>query len=193
MADHDTRVQALITAGQRLLGEGQAEAAKAQFEAAIDLVYRHYQDAVYRLCLSRLGDAGWAEEISHEVLIAAYLALPTFRREAAVRTWLSGICHLKITQARRNVWRRSKLFKEQQKAIRDGAHPVDQADANLLGVLRKYGVDKLRKRDQLLFVKRYIEGYTLAELTTPWLSEAAVRQRLAKIVQWLQRQTTHGE
>ena len=75
-ADLEACIQALITAGQRLLGAGQAEAAKAQFETAIDLVYRHYQDDVYRLCLSRLHNAVWAEEVSQDVLSAAYFALP---------------------------------------------------------------------------------------------------------------------
>ena len=231
-ADREALVQACITAGQRLLGAGQAEAAKAQFEAAIDLVYRHYQDEVYRLCLSRLRNAVWAEEVSQEVLSAVYFALPAFRHEASVRTWLSGICHRQIKQALRNVGRRYTLFEANQEAVLAGVHPAEHADAvqALLEVLREYeqhldnlrrkdslrgaatteisvrlrnysashfegsayGVHRLRPRDQILFVKRFIEGYSIAELTTPWRSEAAVRQRLAQIVQQLQRQNPHG-
>jgi RNA polymerase sigma-70 factor (ECF subfamily) len=157
-------------------------------------MYRHYQDEVYRLCLSRLRNAGWAEEITQEVLSAAYLALPGFRHEASVRTWLSGICHRQIKQALRNVVRRYTLFEVNQDAVRAEVHPTDHADAvqALLEVLQEYGVHKLKTRDQILFVKRFIEGYSIAELTTPWRSEAAVRQRLAQIVQRLQREHPHG-
>jgi DNA-directed RNA polymerase specialized sigma24 family protein len=54
-------------------------------------------------------------------------------------------------------------------------------------MLRDYGVHTLSPKDRTLFIKRYIEGYTLAELTTRWMSEVAVRKRLATIVQRLQR------
>ena len=50
----------------------------------------------------------------------------------------------------------------------------------------------LARRDQALFIKRFIEGYSLAELTTRWTSEAAVRKRLATIVQRLQRMYKDG-
>ena len=117
-----------------------------------------------------------------------------FRHDASVRTWLSGICHRQIKQALRNVGRRYTLFQANQDAVQAGVHPTEHADAvhALLAILREYGVHKLRRREQILFVKRFIEGYTIAELTTPWLSEAAVRQRLAQIVQRLQRQNPYG-
>jgi RNA polymerase sigma-70 factor (ECF subfamily) len=186
-------MQTGITAGQALLRAGQAEEAKAQFEAVIDLMYRYYQDDVYRLCLSRLHHAVWAEEVSQDVLSAAYFALPGFRHDASVRTWLSGICHRQIQQALRNVGRRHTLLQANQDAVQASVHPAEHTYAvhALLALLREYGVHTLRKREQILFVKRFIEGYTIAELTTPWLSEAAVRRRLSQIVQRLQRQQRH--
>jgi DNA-directed RNA polymerase specialized sigma24 family protein len=81
------------------------------------------------------------------------------------------------------------LLKVHREEIQDEVHVSGQTDATqaLLDMLRDYGVHTLSPKDRTLFIKRYIEGYTLAELTTRWTSEVAVRKRLATIVQRLQR------
>jgi RNA polymerase sigma-70 factor, ECF subfamily len=188
-ASGDAQVRALIAQGQILLAQGQTEAAKAQFDAAADALYREYQHYLFVLCLSYLYDPEQAEEMCHEVLSTAYLAMPTFRQESSVKTWLSGICHKKIHRAHRDWSRRKLLLKVQQGVIQAEVHAHGSPNAvqELLEMLREYGVYTLSQRDRTLFIKRYIEGYTLAELTTRWTSETAVRKRLAKIIQHLQR------
>jgi RNA polymerase sigma-70 factor (ECF subfamily) len=171
------------------LAQGHSEAAKAQFDAAADVLYREYQHYLFALCLSYLHNPEWAEEMCHTVLSTAYFAMPRFRQESSVKTWLSGICHKTIQKTRRDWARRTTLLKAHREEIQDEAHaskPTDAAQA-LLGMLRDYGVHTLSQKDRTLFIKRYIEGYTLAELTTRWMSEVAVRKRLATIVQRLQR------
>jgi RNA polymerase sigma factor (sigma-70 family) len=188
-ASGDVEVRALIAEGQVLLAQGQTEAAKAQFDAAVDVLYREYQHYLFVLCLSHLYDPEQAEEMGHEVLSTAYLAMPVFRQESSVKTWLSGICHKKIRRAQRDWSRRRRLFKGQQEVIQTAVHVHGPPNTvhELLDMLREYGVHTLSQRDRTLFIKRYIEEYTLAELTTRWASETAVRKRLAKIIQHLQR------
>lgn len=120
--------------------------------------------------------------------------MPTFRHQASVKTWLSVICHKHIQQARRNTFRRQALAAANQERIRQEVHPraaVDPLQA-LLDLLQEYGMHTWSPRAQTLFMQRFVEGYSLAELTTRWTTPGRVRKRLAKLVQRLQRQSTDG-
>ncbi len=57
-----------------------------------DLVVDH-GEAVYRLALSVVRDAALAEDVAQDTLLKAWLALPTFRGEASVRSWIMRIAH----------------------------------------------------------------------------------------------------
>ena len=57
-----------------------------------DLVVDH-GEAVYRLALSVVRDAALAEDVAQDTLLKAWLALPTFRGEASLRSWIMRIAH----------------------------------------------------------------------------------------------------
>ncbi len=56
-------------------------------EAFSELVVR-YQSRIFTLCLRWLGERQVAEEVSQDVFIALYRALPGFRGESRVSTWI---------------------------------------------------------------------------------------------------------
>ena len=56
-------------------------------EAYSDLV-RRYQDRIFTLCVRWMRDRQVAEEVSQDVFIAVYRALPRFRGEARFSTWI---------------------------------------------------------------------------------------------------------
>lgn len=56
------------------------------------LVVEH-SDAIFRLALSVVRDRSLAEDVAQEVLVKAWLALPTFRGESSIRSWLLRITH----------------------------------------------------------------------------------------------------
>ncbi len=56
------------------------------------LVVEH-GDAVYRLALSVVRDSALAEDVAQETLVKAWLALPTFRAESSLRSWVLRIAH----------------------------------------------------------------------------------------------------
>ncbi|MEM7323170.1 MAG: RNA polymerase sigma factor [Actinomycetota bacterium] len=56
------------------------------------LVVEH-GDAIYRLALSVVRDPSLAEDIAQETLVKAWLALPTFRAESSMRSWVLRIAH----------------------------------------------------------------------------------------------------
>jgi RNA polymerase sigma-70 factor (ECF subfamily) len=61
-----------------------------EVSAYSDLVMR-YQDRVFAQCLRWMGDPRIAEEVAQDVFLAIYRALPRFRGESRVSTWIFRI------------------------------------------------------------------------------------------------------
>jgi RNA polymerase sigma-70 factor (ECF subfamily) len=59
---------------------------------AFDPLVRRYQDRVYGLCLRWLGEPESAEEVAQDVFLALYRALPDFRGEARLSTYVFRAC-----------------------------------------------------------------------------------------------------
>lgn len=60
-------------------------------EASFRRLYRRHSGAMYRFALSRIGDAGDAEDVVQEAWIRAVEGLAGFRWQSRLRTWLLGI------------------------------------------------------------------------------------------------------
>ena len=58
---------------------------------AFEVLVRRYRDRVYRVAFRMVGDRYTAEDIAQDALVAAWIALPDFRRDAAFATWLHSI------------------------------------------------------------------------------------------------------
>lgn len=56
------------------------------------LVVEH-GDAVYRLALSVVRDSALAEDVAQDTLLKAWLALPSFRGDSSLRSWIMRIAH----------------------------------------------------------------------------------------------------
>ncbi len=69
------------------------------------LVVEH-GDAIYRLALSVVRDRALAEDVAQETLVKAWLALPTFRGDSSIRSWVLRITHntaISVLRTRRAV------------------------------------------------------------------------------------------
>jgi RNA polymerase sigma-70 factor (ECF subfamily) len=69
---------------------------------------RHTQDEVWRLC-AHLVDRQAADDVSQEVYVRAWRALPAFRADASARTWLLSIARRTCADAVRSRVRRRRL------------------------------------------------------------------------------------
>lgn len=58
---------------------------------AFEAVYRHAAGRVYALALRLEGHHGDAEDLTQEVFLKVWNALPSFRGDAALGTWIHGI------------------------------------------------------------------------------------------------------
>ena len=56
-----------------------------------DRIVREYQDKIFRLAFSMLGDRGAAEETAQDVLVRVWKGLPGFRAESSLSTWIYAI------------------------------------------------------------------------------------------------------
>lgn len=61
-------------------------------QALHDLVVEH-GDAAYRLAMSIVRDNALAEDIAQDTMLKAWLALPTLRSDASLRSWVLRIAH----------------------------------------------------------------------------------------------------
>ena len=68
-----------------------------------DLV-NSYQTQLLRLCCLHLGDRSLAEDAVQETFIKAYRALPAYRGESSVKTWLMRIAINSCRDVQRSGW-----------------------------------------------------------------------------------------
>lgn len=62
---------------------------------AFEKLYRTYAPRLFRYLFSMTGDTSTSEELTNDVMVAAWKGAPSFRGESRVSTWLFGIAHHK--------------------------------------------------------------------------------------------------
>jgi RNA polymerase sigma-70 factor (ECF subfamily) len=77
--------------------------ARERDESAFRALYRKHTPLLYRLALRMTGDEGKAADIVQDTWVRAVQALPSFRWESRLSTWLSGIA---INRSREELRRR---------------------------------------------------------------------------------------
>lgn len=81
-------------AARRAAGSADANAIQGlSRNEQLQALVRDHGDAVYRVALSVTRNRDAAEDVAQEALLKAWTALPTFRGEAPLRSWLLRIVH----------------------------------------------------------------------------------------------------
>jgi RNA polymerase sigma-70 factor (ECF subfamily) len=171
--------------------------AQGAYHQALEALVRNYQHLIVRHCTAMLGDAAHGEEVAQEVFLGAYAALPRFRREASLRTWLLAIARKQCLKALRDSRRRRRIEEEQRQAIARGAHraAVDpsEEDPEVLRHRVRRGLDRLGSHERTVLLLRYETGLTLVEVAhILGRSEAGVRRQLARALQRLREVLDEG-
>ena len=129
-----------------------------------NLVVEH-GDAIYRLALSVVRDPSLAEDIAQETLVKAWLALPTFRADASMRSWVLRIAHntaISTVRRRRAVLIDPMDFPEEPTRPDRSVESRVQSDA----VMSEF-IDALDLLDDLsrsIVVLREVEGMAYDEI-----------------------------
>jgi RNA polymerase sigma-70 factor (ECF subfamily) len=79
-----------------------------RYEGAFGLLLDRYQEKVFRLAFSMLKEAGRAEEVTQDIFLKAWEALPVYDGRAALSTWLYTIARNSCLSAvRKESYRRT--------------------------------------------------------------------------------------
>ena len=132
--------------------------------AAQAALFRAHRDDIARQVLRMTGDNGAVDDLVQEVFIAAFSALPGFRRDAQLDTWLYRITVNKVRnwwdsnqRRRRREWRASMIPEESPPT------PVEDLESSEHRERLYQAIGALPSKLREAFVARVIEGLSLQE------------------------------
>src|SRR2546427_7024912 len=97
-------------------------------DQALRVLVAGYGRAILAYCIARLGDEARAADVAQDVFVALCTALPGFRRESSLRTWIFAIVHHKCAQHQHRLWQFGRLFSAGSDPPEEAAQP-DPADS----------------------------------------------------------------
>ena len=140
-------------------------------EAFNELVNR-YHGKIYNLVYKYVPNSETAKDLSQEIFIKAYRALPNFKRQSAFYSWLYRIAvNLCIDFIRQQKRGQTLSFEDLSIGGRDEAVfndvsplPPDQIETKELGQIIGQAVQQLPPKQQHVFNLRYHDGLQLKEI-----------------------------
>ncbi|MEV6923744.1 RNA polymerase sigma factor [Dactylosporangium sp. NPDC051485] len=130
------------------------------------LVERHAPRA-YRVALGLLGRREDAEDVTQEALLAAWLALPTFRGDASFATWLYRIVTTRALNKRTRT-ARTRPLDTMPEPTDPARGPAEQAEEHLAAAAVTEAVTELPAAQRVALVLYQFEGLSyedIAEIT----------------------------
>ena len=190
------------TTAARLAGLGDMALVKLVLardaDAARQLLTRNNQ-RLFRAAWSILLDRGEAEDAVQEGYVKAFAAMPTFKGESALSTWLTRIVVNEALERKRRAGRRRRQLESQgvafiegyREALMRGSAAGPSAEQSImraeLARLIEAAIGRLPEVFRPAFVLREIEGLSVAETAAALgVGEATVRTRLHRAKQRLQ-------
>jgi RNA polymerase sigma-70 factor (ECF subfamily) len=150
--------------------------------------------AILAYCLARLGDVAIANDVAQEVFVAAWEALPDFRRDSSLRTWIFVIAHHRCANRRRTLGRFARMFSQGiDEAVAQA--PADPADLPEAAVMQRQQAEqvqralgKLRRKERDLLTMYYIEELSLDKIAERYsVSRGTISRQLAEAQHKLKR------
>jgi RNA polymerase sigma-70 factor (ECF subfamily) len=160
-------------------------------EGMFEELFQRHKAPIQRLCFAWLNGAGEVEDLFQEIMSNVWNALPKFRGEAQVGTWLYRIA-VNTALLYRRKWRRAEPLVELADPSA-GAHQ-DLEDRERLAALRR-AIAVLPDQDRLI-VTLLLEGLSYREISeVTGLTVNYVGVKLSRIKQAIEQRMTeecHG-
>jgi RNA polymerase sigma-70 factor (ECF subfamily) len=148
-------------------------------EAAFDRFFDGSHPRLYRFALRRLGgDRAAAEDVAQATILRAIDALPSYRGEAALLTWLFTLCRREIATGRRTSRIETRLTRiEDEAEVRAGLESLagDAEDETARAAAR------LEREEAVQVALDYLPEDYAAALEAKYLREESVEQVAARL------------
>jgi RNA polymerase sigma-70 factor, ECF subfamily len=136
--------------------------AQAGDEEAFASLYQTHVGRVHALCLRMAGDAHAAGDLTQDVFVRAWEALPNFRGDSALGSWLHRLAVNVFLCDKRSSSRR-------EKRVTFAAEPgllerAQETGSVALGMDLEQAIAALPERARLVFVLHDVEGYQHGEI-----------------------------
>jgi RNA polymerase sigma-70 factor, ECF subfamily len=161
-------------------------------EGAFGALYSQYLDAIYRYVFFRVGDSVEAEDLTEEVFVRAWEALPDYRvREFPFKSWLYRIAHnLTVDYHRKQKPLPLEDIDQLSGLLSRSAEDVAERQ-QLVKTLSK-AVRKLSEEEQQVIVLRFIDGLSHQEISqiigkSPEASRVIQHRALARLNEYMNR------
>lgn len=174
------------------------EKIRAGDQAGFEILMRQHAAKVVGLATRLIGDRGDAEDLAQEAFLRLHRALPGFRGDSSIGTWLyRTTTRLAIDYLRRERLKRKLFFFRQSEDDPDPLDTVSDPRSNpgrdlhqrqAMARLRR-AMHKLSARQRAVFVLRHHEGLPLQEIgTLLGLETGTVKAHLHRAVTTLRRE-----
>lgn len=134
----------------------------------LESLVREHLDAVYRVAFSVVRDSALAEDVAQDSILKAWNALPTFRGESTLRSWLLRITHntaISTLRRRREEVRDPALLPELATTSSTTSSTTERQVVNRLSIAAfEEALDKLDDLSRAIVVLREIEGLSYDEI-----------------------------
>jgi len=146
-----------------------SDGSAAEQEADPDDLHRlvvEHGDAIYRLALSVVRDSSLAEDVAQETLVKAWLALPSFRGDSSLRSWLLRITHntaISTLRRRRAVVLDPHDLPEEQSRVERSVESRVQGEVVMDQFVE--ALDLLDELSRSIVVLRELEGLSYEEIS----------------------------
>jgi len=155
---------------------------------AFEQLVRRYDRRLLAVALDLTGDLGAAQDVLQDALIAAYRALPRFRLQSDLFTWLYRIAVNRAWRCRQRCRRRPEQSGDLPERAGPGPGPEEQVLAAELELQLGRALDALSRRERAAFVLCHRQGLAVAQAAAVLAcSEGSVKSYLFRAREKLKR------
>lgn len=155
------------------------ERAKEGDERAFSELMRLHQRDVFKLALKLLGNYELALDASQETFIRAWRALPRFRGDSAISTWLHRITVNTSFNVSKKAKRHRTLELNDEGIEADGESPEEAGERVELTERLRNALGQLAPNLRVVVVMKDLQGYSHAEVAKALsISVSAAKVRL---------------
>lgn len=130
---------------------------KAGDQSAFNQIVSTHQREIYHLAYRLTGNAEEAKDLTQDAFLRAYKAMPGFRGDSSIKTWL-----FRIAINLGNDWRR-KLFRAPVPLDETEEPPARERDAGLVLAVKR-AVASLPYKQRTVFVMHHYQGFKHEEI-----------------------------